>query len=199
VAQVDPLTIELPDELVGERVLLRPWDERDAHALWEAVDSTRASLAEYMPWVHEFRVPADAASTIRRLRSLWLTRAELIVGIFDKATGAVLGGSGLSRIDWQIRRFEIGYWLRDSVVGRGYATETVQVLTRFAFGQLDANRVELQMIPSNTRSRAIPERLGFVYEGRLRRSLPDVNGNAADREIFALIRDDYEQLPWSPP
>jgi RimJ/RimL family protein N-acetyltransferase len=108
-----------------------------------------------------------------------------------------LGGSGLARIDWTIRRFEIGYWLRESAVGFGYVSETVQLLTCLAFDRLEASRVEIRMDVRNTRSRAVPERLGFVYEGRLRRALPDVKARPRDVDVFALIHEDYERLPWS--
>ncbi len=192
--EIDPLRIELPEQLVGERVLLRPWRESDAIGLWEAIDSSRESLGEWMPWVVDYRTPDDAAPLIRRMRSWWLMRQDLVVGIFDKGSGQVLGGSGLHRIDWRIRRFEIGYWLRDSAVGHGYVTEAVRVLTRFAFEQLEANRVEIRMDPQNTRSRAIPVRLAYVYEGRLRQSIPDVHGAPRDADVFALTRHDYHTL-----
>lgn len=195
-ADIDPFRIQLPDELLGPRVLLRPWRESDAHGLWEAVDESRESLSAWMPWARDYHSEADAAPTIRRLQSQWLTRENLVVGIFDKASNRVLGGSGLHRIEWKLGKFEIGYWLRDSAVGNGYVTETVQVLTRFAFENLNAQRVQIRMDVRNTRSRNIPERLGFIYEGCLRRLLPDVDGNPRDTDYFALIREDYERLSW---
>jgi RimJ/RimL family protein N-acetyltransferase len=72
----------------------------------------------------------------------------------------------------------------------------VQLLTRLAFDSLEACRVEIRMDIRNTRSRAIPERLGFVYEGRQRRASPDVKGEPRDIDMFSVIREDYESLPW---
>ncbi len=192
-ADFDPLHLDLPEQIVGDRVLLRPWRESDAQGLWEAVDSSRQSLGAWLPWIRDYTEPREAIKSIRRMSAAWLTREDLIVGVFDKTSGDVLGGSGLHRIDWPLRRFEIGYWLRDSAVGHGYITETVQLLTTFAFEQLQASRVEIHMDPRNARSRAIPERLSYVYEGCLRKSLPDVNGEPADREVFALTREDYHK------
>jgi len=134
---------------------------------------------------------------VRRLAAEWLLRDELVVGIFERASGRLLGGSGLMRNNWRIRSFEIGYWLRDAAVGHGYATETVQVLTRFAFDGLDANRVHLRVDPRNRRSRAIPERLGFVYEGRLRNDASSVAGEPRDTDVFALVPEDFRRLSWA--
>ncbi|MDQ3810395.1 MAG: GNAT family N-acetyltransferase [Chloroflexota bacterium] len=194
--QSQPVRIDLPDELLGPRVRLRPYDEADAPRLWQAIDSSREHLAAWLPWVGTYGTPDDARAEARRLRARWLLRDDLVVGIFDRASGELLGGSGLSRIDWQIRRFEIGYWLRQSALGHGYITEAVEVLTRFAFDQLGAQRVLIRMDARNTRSRAVPERLGFVYEGCLRNELADVHGNPRPIDVFALIPEDYARVSW---
>jgi ribosomal-protein-serine acetyltransferase len=192
----DSIHIVLPDVLEGPRVLLRPYVESDAAALLESVQASRESLARWMIWANADHTVEDEVANIRRWHARWTLREDMLMGIFERHTGRHLGGTGLNRIDWRIRRFEIGYWLQDSAVGHGYVTETVQVLTRFAFENLHANRVEIRMDPRNTRSSAVPRRLGFVYEGCLRRSSPDVEGEAADTEVFALIREDYARLAW---
>ncbi len=197
VAEFDPARIDLPDELLGPRVRLRPYREDDAQQLWEAIEESREHLGAWLPWVKDYGDRSDANITVRRLQARWLQREDLVTGIFDQASGRLLGGSGLHRMDWQIRRFEIGYWVRKSAEGHGYVSEAVQVLTRFAFTQLEANRVLIRMDPANTRSRAIPERLEFVYEGRLRNEMPDVEGRPTDIDVFALIPADFKRLSWA--
>jgi RimJ/RimL family protein N-acetyltransferase len=196
VGEPNPLLLDLPDELRGERVVVRPYIESDAAELWSAVDESRQHIATWLPWVDSYAAPADAIGHIRRFRARWLLREDLVAGIFERDTPRLLGGSGLHRIDWSIRRFEIGYWLRASAVGHGYVTEAVRLLTRFAFDQLNANRVEIRMDTRNVRSRAIPERLKFVHEGCYRQAMPDVQGQPRDVDVFALIRDDYAGLDW---
>jgi RimJ/RimL family protein N-acetyltransferase len=192
-----PILVELPDRLVGQNVVVRPYDEADAPGLWEAIEESRDHLAPWMPWVGVYTAPSEALAAVRRFRSKWLTREDLIVGIFDHTGQRLLGGSGLHRIDWQIRRFEIGYWIRESASGHGYVTETVQLLTRLAFDGLAANRVEIRMEVANTRSRVIPERLGFQLEGRMRRSMPGVDGSARDIWMFSLLREEFDALNWA--
>jgi RimJ/RimL family protein N-acetyltransferase len=192
-----PILVELPERLVGQRVIVRPYGEADAPALWEAIDESRAHLAPWMPWVNAYKDPSEALASIRRFSARWLTREDLMVGIFLPSGERVLGGSGLHRIDWQIRRFEIGYWLRRSAERHGYATESVQLLTRLAFDKLSANRVEIRIEVANIRSRTIPERLGFQLEGRLRQFAPGVDGQPRDIWIYSLLRDEFATLTWS--
>lgn len=187
---------EVPKELWGPRVLLRPLTLRDAPAVWEAIEESREHLAAWLPEVSTLRSLDDERASIVQMRARWMRREDLTVGIFDRATGRYLGGSGLHRINWDLRIFEIGYFVRTSAEGRGYIAETVQLLTRFAFDRLQANRVEIYVDPRNVRSVRVPERLGFMLEGTLRRFRADVNGRPADRRVFALIREDYKRLPW---
>jgi RimJ/RimL family protein N-acetyltransferase len=196
VAPIQPALVDLPAELVGPRVVLRPYRESDAAALWAAVDESRQHLSAWLPWISSYRSVEDALLSVRQMQAKWILREDLVVAILDRASGRLLGGSGLHRIDWGIRCFEIGYWVRQSAVGHGYITEAVQVLTRFAFDVLEGNRVQIRMDVRNTRSRAVPQRLGFVHEGCLRRALPDVQGEPRDVDVFSVIREDYERLTW---
>lgn len=196
-ASVDPLLIELPDRLEGERVVVRPWEEADNPGLWDAIDSSREHLAPWMPWLESNVNPDNSLQYIRRARAQWLLREDLPVAIVERDTGQIVGGSGLHRINWTYRLFEIGYWVRADAVGKGYATETVQLLARLAFDELDANRVELAIDTTNVASLRVADRLGFVLEGTLRRRLLAPGGEPADMHVLALLPEEYRRLPWS--
>jgi RimJ/RimL family protein N-acetyltransferase len=188
--------IEIPEEMDGPRILLRPLRPEDAPAVWDALEESRRHLAPWLPWVHALRSVDDECAAIIEMRARWTLRTDLGVGIFDRTTGRYLGGSGLHRINWDLRMFEIGYWIRATAEGHGYVTEAVQLLARLAFDRLGANRVEIYVDPQNVRSRSVPERLGFVLEGTLRQFRAGPDGRAQDRQVFALVRDDYLRLAW---
>lgn len=167
----------------------------DAPALFAGIGSSRQTLAPWLSWIDSTLSVDDSRVSIAGFVARWSTRADLVYGIFDAANGAHLGGTGLHRIDWDLRAFEIGYWLRSSAVGHGYMTEAVRELTRMAFGELDARRVEIRLGPANLRSRAIPRRLGFVHEGTLRDSLLDHRGEVRSTEVYALVTGDPGVTP----
>lgn len=195
-----PILTDLPDALLGERVLLRPLRPGDGAAMWPAVEESREQISPWMPWVDKAHSADDQEEFARRSAAQWLTREALMVGIWDRAAGQYLGGSGLHRIDWAVPAFEIGYWLRTSAWGQGYVSEAVRVLCRFAFETLGANRVEIRCDGHNERSLAVPRRLGFVQEATLRNETRDGSGKLRDTLIFALTPADYEQvkLTWKP-
>jgi RimJ/RimL family protein N-acetyltransferase len=196
-APVDPLLIDIPTALRGDRVLVRLLVDADAQALFEAIDTSRDHLAPWMPWAAAHTSLNDSLGYIRRSQAQWLLRERLPVGIFEAATEALVGGSGLERLDWRLRAFEIGYWLRASAQGHGYVQETVQLLTTLAFTHLGAKRVQIRMDPRNERSERVAQRLGFELEGTLRNVSLDADGAPADRRIYALSPDTYAALPWA--
>jgi RimJ/RimL family protein N-acetyltransferase len=188
--------VTVPSEIVGPRVRLRQLRPSDARAVWDAIEESRPHLERWLPWVHKTRSVADERGDIARMRALWRRRESLVVGIFDRRDGRYLGGSGLHRINWESRSFEIGYWIRATAEGRGYVSETVRLLTCLAFDRLAANRVQIFMHPRNVRSEAVPKRLGFVREGTLRAVTVGPDGIPEDRRVYALVRADYQRLPW---
>src|SRR6185503_18828974 len=81
--------------------------------------------------------------------------------------GTVVGGTGV-RFSRPNAKAEIGYWLSADAVGHGIVTRSTKALTTAAFADLGLRRVSIRAAVDNVRSRAVPERLGFGYEGVLR-------------------------------
>lgn len=186
-----PILIELPDQLLGERVLVRPYRAGDGAALWEAVTESREHILPWLSWADTHGLPTDSEAFVRKWHAKWLLREELAVGIWERSTGRYLGGSGLHRTQWDVPSFEIGYWLRHSAEGQGYMTEAVRLLCHLTFETLAANRVFIRVASGNHRSAAIPRRLGFVQEATLRNDTRDARGELRDMLVFAMTPQDY--------
>ncbi len=182
--------IPLFEELRGERIIVRPYRQSDAQALFEAVAESRDHLRPWLPFADEHQTVEESRDWIIHQEANWLLREDLIVGVWEAATNRYLGGSGLHPRDWETRYFEIGYWLRASAAGHGYITEAVQLLTDYAFTALAATRVEIRCDERNVRSAAVTQRLGFIQEARLRNHILASDGTLRTTLIFALIPTD---------
>ncbi|MHB1134121.1 MAG: GNAT family N-acetyltransferase, partial [Chloroflexota bacterium] len=156
----------LPERLLSERLLLRPYQAADAPAVWQAMRESHDHLQPWMPWTDDYHDEDEVRDYLLRARAVWEQQVDLPLGIFRRADGRFLGGTGLHRVDWDERRFEIGYWLRIGALRQGYARETVALLTRLAFQRLEARRVEVRVHPDNWRSRRVPEALGFTLRAQ---------------------------------
>jgi ribosomal-protein-serine acetyltransferase len=191
----DPILLSIFDELRGERVLVRPYRESDADALQEAVAESREHIRPWLPFADEHQTVEESRIFIRQRMARWLLREDLIVGLFDAGTGQYVGGSGLHPRDWQVPAFEIGYWVRRSSEGKGYVTEAVRLLTDYAFAELAAQRIMIRCDARNTRSAAVPRRLGFVEEALIRNEAIAADGTLRSTLIFSLTPNDPRWPP----
>jgi ribosomal-protein-serine acetyltransferase len=178
----------VPESFETGRLVVRAPRWEDAAAINAAVLESLAELRPWLRWAQAAPTLEESEESVHRARLRFLARRDLRLHIFHKHSGVLLGASGLHRIDWALRRFEIGYWLRTSQTGRGYMSEAVAGITDLAAGELAANRVEIRCDARNTRSRRIPERLGFRLEGVLRSEALDPDGRPADEMVFAKVR-----------
>ena len=95
--------IPLFEELRGERVLIRPYQESDAAALFEAVAQSREHLRPWLPFADAHQTVEESRDWIIHQRANWLLRDDLTVGVWETASNRYLGGSGLHPRNWQSR------------------------------------------------------------------------------------------------
>ncbi len=117
----------------------------------------------------------------------------------DGQEGELVGGTGLHRIDWSLRRFEIGYWRKTGCEGRGIVTEATRAMARLAFDPLGARRVELRMDDNNERSWKVAERAGFTLEALLRFDALNPRGEPRSTRVYARVRGAEEPFGPNPP
>jgi RimJ/RimL family protein N-acetyltransferase len=187
---VPPLVLlKVPEELSSERLVLLSARTGFGQAVNAAVVESFEQLRPWMPWCQVLPTVEDSEAVMRQMQARFLLREDLCYYFFrrgeDGRPGRLLGGCGLHRMDWALRRFEIGYWVRSSAQGQGYVSEMVQRLSRLAFEQLRARRLEIRCDARNTRSRAVAERNGFTLEAVLHHAMLGVDGEPVDQCVYA--------------
>jgi RimJ/RimL family protein N-acetyltransferase len=178
-----------------ERTVIRCMNPSDAYLLKEAVDSSLDHLRPWMPWAeHE---PTDVGAKIALLRG-WRGRFDLgqdfPYGIFDPEESRILGGTGLHTRS-SPGALEIGYWIRVDCAGQGLATEVAAALTRVAFEVNQVGRVEIHCDAANSKSAAVPRKLGFTHEATLRQRLLGPGGELRDEMVWTMLRSEFDASP----
>lgn len=153
----------------------------------EAIGESIESLRPWMPWADHVPTLAEAEENYRKAEEAFKAGTDNQLHILLKDSLTLVGSSGLHRADWTVPKVEIGYWVRTSCAGKGYATEAVREITRYALEELQAKRVEIRMSSANLRSRRIPERLGFTLEGILHNDARHADGTLRDTCIYAKV------------
>ena len=186
----DPILLDLPTRVDTERLVLRPPRAGDGPALFEAIVESLPELRRFLaslPWVGGPQSIDASESFCRNAEANFLARKDLPFLLFEKASGQIVGATGLHRMDWSTVKAEVGYWGRVSTAGRGYIGEAVRALTAYAFDHLAAARVELITDEDNAASRRVAERCGFVLEGILRHERRAADGSLRNTCVYARL------------
>jgi ribosomal-protein-alanine N-acetyltransferase len=120
---------------------------------------------------------------------------ELLIA--DAGDDRVLGSIGLTDVEWDERRADIGYWVAREPRGRGVATRAVRLLARWAFEALPLERLGIVAAVGNTASEGVAERAGFRREGVLR-SFVVIKGQRRDMVSFSLLPGELDDEPVGP-
>lgn len=174
-----------------DRTKVRCWNPSDAPLLKEAIDSSLEHLRPWMLWAE--KEPEEVSAKVERLRTFrgkFDLGQDFNYGIFNHSESIVIGGTGLMRRVGK-DAYEIGYWIRVDHIGRGLATEVAAGLTRVAFEVDKVNRVEIHCDPNNSRSAAVPGKLGYVHEATLRERVQRPDGTHFDSMIWTMLKNEY--------
>lgn len=145
-------------------------------------------MRPWLPFAENIPTLEESEASVRKARLQFLERSDLMLHLRDKATDEFVGSSGLHRMDWSARSFEIGYWVRTSRSGEGLVAEAVRGIEQFAIVHLQANRLEIRCDARNVRSASVAKRLGYTQEGILRRIKRDRTDAWVDMIIFSKVR-----------
>jgi ribosomal-protein-serine acetyltransferase len=175
--------------VIDSRVALRVLREDDAVELFALTDANRAYLRRWLPWVDLVMSEDDSRSFIASATTQREEGRGPTFGIL--CDGALAGVVGFLPVDRVNRIAEIGYWLAPAEQGRGVMTQCCRFVVRYGFLTLDLNRIQIAAGTENHVSRAIPERLGFQFEGILR-ARESLYGTFIDHAMYSLLRSDFD-------
>ena len=160
-------------------MVLREWTEDDVPALVAACNDP-----EIPRWIPVIPRPYGEDDALRFVRGEWRTNAGHQFAITQD--GVVVGSIGMS-VNEDLRRGRIGYWCAKEARGRGVTTRALRTLCRWAFDELDLERLELMTDPDNHASQRVAEKVGFQREGVLRSHTPHPDGRRRDSVLFSLL------------
>lgn len=181
------LLLDIPEAVDTPRLALRATRAGAGADINAAFAESRDHLRPWMPWARNPMSVEQSEEHCRTMQARWHAREELDFCFHSREDGVLVGKGGLHTIDWGVPKFEIGYWIRSSRTGRGFATEAALGLVELARAHLGALRIEITSDARNAASRRVAEKCGFALEGIRRRSRRDAEGGLADSCMYARV------------
>ena len=173
-----------------ERLILRPWRETDAAALFRyASDPDIGPIAGWPPHT-------SVENSLEIIRTVFA--APEVYAVVLKETGEPVGCCGLMfsdslhSADMGEREAEIGYWIGRPFWGQGLIPEAVRELLRYCFEDKGAQRVWCSHYAGNEKSKRVIEKCGFSYQLTCER--PALVDDALRPTLFyALTKEKWEK------
>jgi aminoglycoside 6'-N-acetyltransferase len=129
----------------------------------------------------------------KRIVEQELYQTEWVYFIIEKKDGAKIGWAvhyvSAPNFGWT----EIGFTIIPSERKKGYATETIQMLSDYLFLTRDIVRIQAVIDARNVASRRALEKAGFKKEGTLRKALWNAEGKWADGDLYSILREEWKQ------
>ena len=177
-------TLAIDSELRLRQVL-----PEHAEEIYKVALGDRKRLAQFMLWAGD-GFSKDAVKQFADRSALEAEEGRSLQASVLR-NGRVIGGTGFNSVNSLEDNAEIGYWIVAEEEGKGVVTKSVKALIEFGFTQLAMHRIVIRCASENSRSSAIPKRLGFTYEGVMREA-GKLSSGYVDLEVFSLLKHEFE-------
>lgn len=164
---------------------LRPFVHDDIPAFTDAVRESTSTVGKWMTWATSGYSADDAASWFLHCHQERERGSSHEFGIFDAASGQLVGGCGLNQFNVVNGFCNLGYWVRESWQRRGAALAAIRALTRHGFSALGLGRIEIVVAAGNSPSLSLAAKSGAVRECLARNRLK-VHGQFTDAYVFSF-------------
>lgn len=188
-----PVRPAFPEMMETARLLIRAPREGEGAEVNAAIRETYTELHEWMEWASYLPEVEETEQRRLQARAKFLAGEDFSVQAHLKTTGALALCAGLHPRDWNVPKFEIGYWCRAAYQGSGYVTETVCALTRIALEVFGANRIEIRCDARNLRSRRVAECAGYTLEATLKNDVIAPDGKLRDTLIYVQFPEEFRK------
>ncbi len=171
--------------LLSERIHLIPPSAVRVDEMHTLIANFGQLHSQFLDWVGNPPSPEKTSHNMQvAIKNFSEGKEEYKFLIVDNQTENLLGCISLFIRNPLIPFFEIGYWLGNGAMGKGFATEACALIKTIALDFFNAKRLEIRTAKRNTRSIRVAERAGFQLEAILVNERIDKNGELDDTCIY---------------
>ena len=179
----------MPGHLVlkGDKVSLWTITKEDLKKIWEYFGDFGLRKFIHMRWEpiyyeNEEKWYEELINNIKK---------DVVFEIVENPSKKIVGLIGIHKINWHSRYGEIGYWIWKEFWNKGYATEAVRLMLKYAFEYLNLNKIWARVMEPNKASQRVLEKNGFRLVGRLRKHEYVPEMGYVDVLLYDVLREEY--------
>ena len=180
------MMVIFPVPLHTERLTLREPDPTAAEAVNSAIRESFDELHRWLPWADHLPSPAETHAHLTMAQEQFRAGDDCGLLIWTRDRKAFVGAIGLHpRLPDPAQR-EIGYWIRSSAAGQGYATEAARAVAHCALRELGIAGLQIHCSERNVASQRVAEGAGFARAAVRNDGRIDPDGQPASTWIYLL-------------
>lgn len=173
-----------------DRLLLRQVTAEDAQDMLTYLSDP--IVVKHMG-LEPFETINDVLGEIEWYESIFSKSSGMRWGITLKDHGKVIGTCGFLNMATKHKRSEVGFELSKQYWGKGIASEALSAVVKYGYNQLQLERIEALIEPTNIPSQKLVEKQGFIREGLLRH-YEFTCGKFDDLFMYSILKKDFEEL-----
>lgn len=173
---------------VAKNLFLQLAEKIDTKEFYEQVIANRIHLIDWVPFAANMKERYDAEVYI--FDAMRYNEGGQKLTYFIKEADKLIGSVGLFKIDKVIRKAEIGYWMSEAHTGKGIAKKSVKAMLKYAFEELNLNRIEARIATQNEASKYVVKSIGFKLEGTMRQDA-FINDKYHDMEVYGILKKEF--------
>ncbi|MGA7721363.1 MAG: GNAT family protein [Ignavibacteriaceae bacterium] len=167
---------------------LRELELSSANDLFNLICSNRNYLRKWLTWVDNIERLEDIENQIKSDLGRDMVYGRFVLEI--RHLGNLAGLINFHNQDKNNKIIELGYWFAENFQGKGIMTKSCIACINYAFLNLEFNRVVVKCAVGNERSKGIPERLHFTFEG-IEKEGQNLYGEYMDMRIYSMLKRDW--------
>ncbi|KAJ3024972.1 UNVERIFIED_CONTAM: hypothetical protein HDU68_007586 [Siphonaria sp. JEL0065] len=178
----------IPTQIETKRLILRAFQDSDADPFHKAIEPALPNLRKWISSTVQENTLENQQVRIKKAHQDWTDGTRFNLLAIDKESGSIAGLVGVFNVNWTTKYGTIGVWFVPSFEGRGLATEVGARLVDFAKDELGLDRIAWMCDVRNEKSANVARKLGFHFEGVLRKEYLGPQGELTDTMVFSKVR-----------
>lgn len=181
--------------LVTTRMVVRRFREGEGEVFYNLIEDNHYRISDVLPQTLE-TVPdkESAEGYIRDKIAAWLRQEEYCFGVWENQKALLIGFLRLYNIDWAVPSSDITFFVDRNFEGKGIMTEVVQTVMRFAFDELEIEKIRLRTATDNYATQRLARKCAFRREGDLRSEIRRPSGELVDVMLFGYTKAEYDKV-----
>lgn len=176
------------NEIITERLIIRPWNINDSRDLYEYAKSEL--VGPNAGWK-----PHKSEDESKEIINMFIKNKDSYA-IYLKEEDKVIGGIGLHNTKpdnslEDLKQREIGYVLNPKYWGNNYVPEAVKALIKYGFTEMDLDLIWCGHYDFNNRSKRVIEKCGFKYKFTKREKLERLDNVEVNELYYSIFKDEY--------